>query len=130
MSKLPVSAKGVLLVEGKAVLLQNDRGEWELPGGRVEPDEKPTQTVVREFQEELQVEVEPTDLLDDYVFEVIPTKFVFINTYGCRLKGEFEPRISKEHKAFGLHALADLERIPLPVGYVRSIKSWSKHATS
>ncbi|MGH7023898.1 MAG: NUDIX domain-containing protein [Caulobacteraceae bacterium] len=41
----PVSIKGVLLVEGKVVLLKNSRDEWELPGGRVDPGESHEQTL-------------------------------------------------------------------------------------
>jgi len=53
----PVSVKGVLLVDGAVVLVKNDRDEWELPGGRVDPGETHAQTLVREFKEELAIEV-------------------------------------------------------------------------
>jgi len=128
MTVPPISVKGVLLVGDKAVLLRNERGEWELPGGRMDAGETPAQTLIREFREELSIEVEPLGIIDSYVFEVVPTKFVSIVTYGCRLLGEFRPVVSDEHDAVGLHALEDLERIPLPAGYARSIKSWSSHA--
>ncbi len=84
--------------------------------------------MAREFREELLIEVEPLSLVDSYEFEVIPSKHVQIVTYGCRLRGAFEPKLSDEHIEFGLHALAELERIPLPPGYARSIKSWSVDA--
>jgi mutator protein MutT len=125
---LPVSVKGVLLVDGAVVLVRNDRKEWELPGGRVDPGETHAQTLVREFREELAIDVAPRGLVDSYEFEVIPSKHVQIVTYGCALLGEFRPALSAEHTAFGLHALADLERIPLPAGYARSIRTWSRHA--
>ena len=128
--KLPISVKGVLLVGSKAVLLRNERGEWELFGGRMDPGETQQQALIREFREELSIDVEPIDLIDSYEFEVIPSKRVRIVTYGCRLRGEFKPVLSKEHMEFGLHALADLESIVLPAGYARSIQSWSLHAES
>jgi mutator protein MutT len=128
--KLPVSVKGVLLVGGKAVLLRNERDEWELPGGRMDPGETHQQTLVREFREELSIDVEPVDLIDSYEFEVIPSERVRIVTYGCRLRGEFKPALSGEHKEIGLQALADLDKIILPAGYARSIQSWSMHAES
>jgi mutator protein MutT len=126
----PVSVKGVLLVEGAVVLVRNDRDEWELPGGRVDEGETHAQTLVREFKEELAIDVAPRGYVDSYEFEVIPSKRVQIVTYGCALLGEFRPALSAEHTAVGLHALADLERIPLPAGYVRSIRTWSRHAQS
>jgi 8-oxo-dGTP pyrophosphatase MutT (NUDIX family) len=125
---LPLSVKGVLLVEGAVVLVRNGRDEWELPGGRLDPGETHEQTLVREFKEELAIDVAPRGFVDSYDFEVIPSKHVHIVTYGCALLGEFRPALSAEHTAFGLHALADLERIALPAGYVRSIRAWSLHA--
>jgi mutator protein MutT len=124
---LQISVKGVLFVEGKVVLLRNERNEWELPGGRLDPGEKQEQTLVREFREELSIDVEPVSLIDSYEFEVIPSRHVQIVTYGCRLCGEFKPVLSEEHEEVGLHALADLESIALPTGYVRSIWAWSEH---
>jgi len=124
----PISVKGVLLVGGKVVLLRNERDEWELPGGRLDAGETHAQALVREFREELRIEVEPLGRIDSYDFEVIPSRHVHLVTYGCRLRGQFRPVISAEHAEFGLHALADLERIPLPAGYARSIKSWSANA--
>ena len=121
----PVSVKGVLLVGGKAVLVRNDRMEWELPGGRLEIGETPEQALEREFAEELAINVEALRLIDSYLFEVLPGKHVFIVTYGCRLLNGFAPVLSDEHSVVGLYAPEELERIPLPAGYARSIKSWS-----
>ena len=54
----PVSIKGVLVEAGRVVLLENERDEWELPGGRLEPGEAPETCLVREFAEELCAVVE------------------------------------------------------------------------
>lgn len=128
MSMRPISIKGVLFVEGKVVLVRNERDEWELPGGQMDAGETQQQTLVREFAEELGIQIEPQGVIDSYAFEVVPATFVSIVTYGCRLRGDFRPVLGGEHSAFGLHALADLERIPLPAGYARSIRNWSQHA--
>ena len=45
----PVSIKGVFVEAGRVVLLENDRDEWELPGGRLEPGEAPETCLAREF---------------------------------------------------------------------------------
>ncbi|MGH8223547.1 MAG: NUDIX domain-containing protein, partial [Woeseiaceae bacterium] len=70
---LPVSVKGVLLLEGQVVLVKNARDEWELPGGRPDAGEEHAQTLTREFLEELSLSVAVGRQIDSYVFEVIPT---------------------------------------------------------
>jgi 8-oxo-dGTP pyrophosphatase MutT (NUDIX family) len=51
----PISIKGVLLLDGRVLLVRNSRDEWELPGGRSEEGEDHAQTLAREFLEELSV---------------------------------------------------------------------------
>ena len=110
------------------MLVRNARNEWELPGGRIDLGETPEQTLEREFSEELSVQVRAVEIIDSYMFEVVPSEHVFIVTYGCRLLGSFKPVLSHEHTECSLHALGNLSRIPLPAGYARSIKSWSERA--
>ncbi|WP_296226894.1 NUDIX domain-containing protein [Ralstonia sp. UBA689] len=58
MSTHPVSVKGVLRAPaGEVVLLLNEREEWELSGGRIEPGESSTECLAREIAEELNVQV-------------------------------------------------------------------------
>jgi 8-oxo-dGTP pyrophosphatase MutT (NUDIX family) len=119
--RFPVSVKGVAFsAPGRVILLLNERQQWELPGGRLEVGESPEQALVREFEEELAATVTPCGILDSYLFEVIPERFVFIVTYGCRIEGKFSPSISKEHLQVGRF---DVDRLPeqLPSGYRRSI---------
>lgn len=119
-----VSIKGVFCTHaGEVVLLMNERDEWELPGGRIEIGESPRECVEREIREELDVTVTAGELLDSYLFEVIPGKHVFIETYACRLAGAFSPSISEEHQRVGLF-LPDALPDNLPPGYRASVSSW------
>ena len=45
----PVSIKAVVEVDGRIVLLRNERDEWELPGGKLEAEETPRECVEREI---------------------------------------------------------------------------------
>jgi len=120
----PISIKGVLVIEGSVLLVKNSRREWELPGGRGEAGEDHAQTLLREFIEELSLEIAIGDPIDSYLFEVIPGRHVFIVTYGCTLAGEFGPQLSDEHTAHCLWPIDQLPKINLPMGYRRSIEKW------
>ena len=122
----PTSIKGVLLVNGRVLLVKNPRSEWELPGGRGEAGEDHAQTLLREFAEELSLEVAIAEPIDSYLFEVIPGRHVFIVTYGCKLAGEFDPALSDEHTAHSLWPIDRLSELNLPLGYRRSIEKWAE----
>jgi 8-oxo-dGTP pyrophosphatase MutT (NUDIX family) len=123
----PVSVKGVLLDEGCVVLLQNERREWELPGGKLEIGESPEECVVREIREEPGLEVEVGPLIEAFVYEVLPGASVLILTYGCFAEDPRGLSHSEEHSDVGIFGLDDLEGIVLPRGYERSIRTWSRH---
>ena len=119
----PVSVKGVLVTsDAKVVLVLNDRGEWELPGGRIELGESAEDCLAREIEEELGVSAKVGQPIDSYLFEVIPGRHVFIVTYSCFVDGAFLPRLSHEHNQVGTFATADLPS-NIPPGYVRSIQT-------
>ena len=122
----PVSIKGVVLVGERVVLLKNEREEWELPGGRLEAGESPPVCVVREIREELAIHVAADALLDAWLYEVLPGREVLIVTYGCRYDGGGDVRMSDEHNAVGLFDIAEIDGLPMPEGYRRSIRDWHR----
>ena len=81
--RFPVSVKGVLLRDGHVVLVGNSRGEWELPGGKLEPGETPEDCVAREIAEELDVRVSVGPLLDAWVYHIADGVDVLVLAYGC-----------------------------------------------
>ena len=118
----PVSIKGVLVLDGRVLLVKNPRDEWELPGGRPGGGETHAQTLSREFTEELSVGIVVSEAIDSYLFEVVPGKHVQIVTYGCALAGDFKPRISDEHLEYCLWPVDRLAEINLPEGYRLSVE--------
>lgn len=66
---VPVSVKGVVIEDGKVWLRKNERNEWELPGGKIDPDEQPEQTVSRELFEELGFKVEVKDIVGAHMYK-------------------------------------------------------------
>lgn len=125
----PVSVKGVVIRDRRVLLLRNDRDEWELPGGRLEPGESPEQCVVRELAEETGWPVTVEELLDVWVYEPLPETRpghrVVIVTYGCSTLTTAPAVLSHEHCEVGLFPLAAVADLPLPAGYRKSIASWA-----
>lgn len=121
----PVSIKGVLFIAGEIVLLQNERDEWELPGGRLEAGEDPASSLAREITEELGTEVTVADLLDCWRYPVLPSREVLIVTYGVQPLPVAKPRLSHEHKALGRFPITDVAGLRMPEGYRRSILDWA-----
>jgi len=122
----PISIKAVVVHQNRVLLLANERGEWDLPGGRPDPGEDHRATLVREVREETGLGVEVGAFLDEHLFEVLPRRFVRIVAYACSLTGGSEPTLSDEHLEVNWVALSDVGHTiagrPLPAGYLGAIR--------
>ncbi len=117
--------KGVLLLRGEVLLLQNERDEWELPGGGVDYDDpSPEHALRREFREETGLAVDVGPIVDSWMYHPEPdARHSLIVTYRCRLTGDDDSVvISHEHSASATFALDRLDTIALPGGYAASIR--------
>jgi mutator protein MutT len=122
--RYPVSVKGVLCHGEHVVLVGNSRGEWELPGGKLELGETPETCVAREIAEELDIAVAVGPLLDAWVYDITSEVHVLVLVYGCRAATVPEHLVSPEGQPVGLFAADALADIALPAGYRRAIDFW------
>ena len=74
--------------------------------------------------EELGAVVEVSRIIDCWLYEVLPQREVVIITYGVNRRDEIELRVSDEHRRFGLFTPYEIEVLPIPEGYRRSIRAW------
>jgi 8-oxo-dGTP pyrophosphatase MutT (NUDIX family) len=121
----PVSVKGVAVQGGRVLLLENERNEWELPGGKLELHENPIDCVVREMREEAGWDVTAGPLLDCWQYHIGEGADVVIVTYGCHVLSTGPPLVSHEHKQAALFTFGEVPDLVMPDGYKRSIAAWS-----
>ncbi|MFC4005694.1 NUDIX domain-containing protein [Nonomuraea purpurea] len=64
---LPSASGFVFDDAGRALVAEHgDMGLWAVPGGGIDPDERPEDAVVRELREELDIEIEARELIGAY----------------------------------------------------------------
>jgi 8-oxo-dGTP pyrophosphatase MutT (NUDIX family) len=126
--RFPVSAKGVLVRDGRVLLVKNRRDEWELPGGKLEAGETPSECVAREIAEELGLVATVGPILDAWVYRVRRGVDVLVVAYGCNVSAWPDRVTSPEGCPVAFHAVASLDAIPLPAGYHAAIRSWAARA--
>lgn len=124
----PISIKGVLIRDGRVLLLLNERGEWDLPGGRPDPGEDHRAALAREVCEETGLAVEVGALLDEHLFEVLPQRFVRIIAHDCTvLTSKAYVLLSEEHLQAYWAPVAELAGTiagyRLPPGYLNAIEA-------
>lgn len=125
----PVSAKGVVIVDGRVLLLRNERDEWDLPGGRPDCDETFEAAIAREATEEANVHVVAVECLDDWPYEVLPGRVVRIVAFGCRIIDASQASLGDEHRELRFFAPEQLDGLRLHAGYRRVIDRWFARAT-
>ncbi|MGE0423064.1 MAG: NUDIX domain-containing protein [Reyranellaceae bacterium] len=125
---IPMSVKGVVVVDGRVLLLRNERDEWDLPGGRPDAGESQEAALVREAHEEANIQVMAVECLDDWPYEVLPGRFVRIRAYGCRVIDASRTALSHEHRELRFFAPEELDGLRLHGGYRRVIDLWLARA--
>ena len=119
----PVSVKAVLGWHDQVVVLRNRRGEWELPGGRLDStDDSPQDALRREIGEELGLSAVVGSMIDSWIYDV-DGKRVLILTYACTASRPALLSHSAEHTEVGVLSTAELANAAIPSGYLQSINS-------
>lgn len=104
--KFHISVKGLIKCDNKFLLLQEDDGLWEAPGGRVDKGEMLKESLVRELGEELNLKLSEEDIsnligIDQrYDYKLGDGWALMTFFYEISLKDDFEVNLSDEHVAF------------------------------
>ena len=98
MKTIRVTA-AIIIENDKVFATQRGYGEfkdgWEFPGGKIEPNEAPEDSIVREIGEELDTEIEVVELLDTVQYDY-PDFHLSMDCFICRIKSG--NLVLKEHE--------------------------------
>jgi 8-oxo-dGTP diphosphatase len=113
-----VAACALIDVDGRVLIAQRPEGKvmaglWEFPGGKVEPGERPEQSLIRELREELGIVVKEECLAPlTFASHAYPDFHLLMPLYVCRRwDGIVEPR---EKQALKWVRPNDLRNFPMP----------------
>jgi len=119
---------GILVEERRVLLAQRSRHRsfpllWEFPGGKVEPGEAQEAALIREFQEELGIVVEPTAVHSTIAYEGNEGRAVRVVFYRVRrTDGEPEPLDVEAVGWFTAGELGRLDIIPANGDVMRKLR--------
>ena len=107
-----LGVKGLIVRDGTFLVLVKPNGRFDLPGGRVKPDESLTHALNREIMEETGISASIKNLITQWTF--INKVNLVINgfTYGCKYqKGKI--RLSPEHVSYFWAPFISLDHLDL-----------------
>jgi ribosomal protein S18 acetylase RimI-like enzyme/ADP-ribose pyrophosphatase YjhB (NUDIX family) len=133
---VPISCKGIVFENDKVWLRHNERDEWELPGGKLDPGEQPEDTVAREMLEGLGVKVRVGRVVSNYLDTIQAsldeTRGVLVASYPCKFVeriGDVERNGEAGRAKFQQFAFSEIDGLKMPEFYKQAIKAASYEYT-
>ena len=111
--KFPVSLKVIIVDKNRVLFLKNERGEWDLPGGKINFSELPKSCLIREVYEETRLKLKNLELVDflNLKFNNVP---VCVVLYKSILKSSKPIEISYEHFEYNFFDRSEIYKINCP----------------
>jgi 8-oxo-dGTP pyrophosphatase MutT (NUDIX family) len=122
--RYPVSVKGLCCIDGKVILLRNERGEWDFPGGKLQGREPLTECLRREMHEELGITVTVGPLLQATTLRILRQVNVVVLLYKCNTQAPATAlRLSGENFELRLFPVEEALQLRLPEAYRAALRS-------
>lgn len=99
-----------LFLKRAAIMDTDEKIHWDIPGGRIEPEEPLMEALTREVQEEtgLSIVGEPKIIGSQDIF--VPSKDLHVVRLTYIAEGDGQPTLSDEHQDFTWMKIKDMDR--------------------
>ena len=102
------------------------KGQWEFPGGKIEPGEKPEEALVREIQEELDVKIEVGDLIDTIEYDY-PSFHLSMDCFWCNVtEGEITLKEAEDARWLNKDELYSVDWLPADMELIEKLVLFNK----
>lgn len=102
------------------------KGQWEFPGGKIEPGETPQQALVREIREELDTTIRVGELIETIEYDY-PDFHLSMDCFWCEvIKGDLVLLEAQEARWLTKDELDSVKWLPADLGLVKRIRTQIK----
>ena len=99
------------------------KGMWEFPGGKIEAGETPQQALVREIQEELDVDIAVGELLHTIEYDY-PNFHLSMDCFWCEItSGDLVAKEAQEMRWLSANELNDVPWLPADLELIPKIRN-------
>ena len=97
------------------------KGQWEFPGGKIEPGETPQEALVREIQEELDVKTEVGDLIDTIEYDY-SSFHLSMDCFWCNVtEGEITLKEAEDARWLSKDELYSVDWLPADMELIKKL---------
>jgi 8-oxo-dGTP diphosphatase len=96
-------------------------GKWEFAGGKIELGETPEECLVREIQEEFQIEIKVGNYFGDSIYHYKQGSIQLLAYWCERISGELKPTVHDDYKWVSFKDLRKFDFAPADIPFVEKL---------